>query len=258
MKPFWVVLLTFIITGSLVGGGTYYYLSNQAEKEKVDLTKKISDMEADQTALQLQLEDFQREQAITEPASVDKTADWETYTDSANKFSFKYPKDFNLMNERGTYSETKPNVRLDSGDVNDVSDADGACGSASSDLYKAQSTAFSVAKEGESFDKAYATTNLKTVLSTIITNKAGIKFAQGFQLCQGIVEPNDNVGFKLRALTFRGNYRYQIAVDVPSSISAVLAKDQETTAMLINDGKSTGPAQKAFDDFKLVVDSFKF
>ncbi|MCX6812801.1 MAG: hypothetical protein NTW79_04290 [Candidatus Berkelbacteria bacterium] len=44
MKTFWIVLITVIITGGIVGGSMYYYLNSKSNKQKTDLQAQIDNL----------------------------------------------------------------------------------------------------------------------------------------------------------------------------------------------------------------------
>lgn len=257
MKSFWVILITVVLSGAVVGGGVYYYEGLQAKTQKDDLNSQITALQARQSALEKQIADAAATTTTTPTTTGVDTSGWNTYTNSTSTFSLKYPKTYNLISKNGTASDTKVNLRIDEENITTVSDADGACGSASKALYAAQSTAFKAAKVGDSFDTAYGKTDFKMYLTKIVTNAAGINFARGFSLCRGITEATDPVSYEYRALTFSGNNRIVIVVYLPTSLSNVQAQNLSAQVSLIDKGTQTGQGQTEYNNFKAIVDSFK-
>lgn len=59
MKTIWVVVITVVITGVLVGGGTYYFLNKQATDDKNALQAQITELGAQVAAAEQSLADLQ-------------------------------------------------------------------------------------------------------------------------------------------------------------------------------------------------------
>lgn len=62
MSKIWVVIITAIVSIAIAGGGTYYYLNNQAESNKADLQSQINE-------LNNQIADSQSQSSTVEEAS---------------------------------------------------------------------------------------------------------------------------------------------------------------------------------------------
>jgi len=99
MKKIWVVLITFLITVGLVGGGGYYYLNSKFNDEKATLNKQISDLNSQIDALK---NPASSSSTTSTTATVDPTSDWKTYTNAKYGVSFKYPKTWAIDDD--TYS----------------------------------------------------------------------------------------------------------------------------------------------------------
>ncbi len=80
-----ITALVIVIVLSIAAiGGTWYYMNNQSKNDK-----KAQDSQIQQ--LQKQVDDLKKQSATK-----DETADWNTYNDTYDKISFKYPKDWKL------------------------------------------------------------------------------------------------------------------------------------------------------------------
>lgn len=75
MKNIWIIIVTVILTGLIVGGGTYYFVNSEAEKDKKELNKQI-------TNLQKQISE----------SSNDETDNWQIYVSEEYGYSIKFPK----------------------------------------------------------------------------------------------------------------------------------------------------------------------
>ena len=93
MKPIWVVLITVIVTGGLVGSGTYYYLNNKATKDKDALQSQINDLNKKVADAEKSLADAKTDQTTT---TADETANWKTYSNTQMGFSLKYPQNWEI------------------------------------------------------------------------------------------------------------------------------------------------------------------
>jgi len=89
MKPIWVIAVSVLATAALVGGGTYYLTTAQAEKEQEKLQLQIDELSEKLTPTTGK-NDAQDGESNEEVAS-DPTANWKTITDSSFSISFKYP-----------------------------------------------------------------------------------------------------------------------------------------------------------------------
>jgi outer membrane murein-binding lipoprotein Lpp len=80
-----------VLVAIVFGGGAYAYVNNKATKEKNDLNAQI-------TQLQSQVASAKVSATVTSIASAsattDETANWKTYTNDKNGFSFKYLSDW--------------------------------------------------------------------------------------------------------------------------------------------------------------------
>ncbi len=85
MKTIWVVIISVVVSGALVGGGTYYFLNKQATTDKDALQAQINDLNVKITAAEKALADAQG----TTPTGA--TTGWNTYTNSVYGFNLEYP-----------------------------------------------------------------------------------------------------------------------------------------------------------------------
>jgi len=95
MKPIWIMLITIILTGAVIGGGVYYWQNKKITNVKNDLNSQI-------TTLQKQVTDLKEASGVAATSTpttntVDETANWKTYTNEAYGFSFKYPSDWSIL-----------------------------------------------------------------------------------------------------------------------------------------------------------------
>jgi len=96
MKTIWIVLISFVATAIVVGGGTYYYINHRATTDKNNLQAQINTLNSKLTAAGKSLADTQAaNQAAASTAaatvSTDPTANWKTYTNTTYNYSIKYP-----------------------------------------------------------------------------------------------------------------------------------------------------------------------
>jgi hypothetical protein len=92
MKTFWVVLITVIITGGIIGAGGYFYLNSKSVKEKNDLQSQIDDLNAKISAVPEDL--FNDISGSASDSATDSTAitlSWKTYASVKYSYSIKYP-----------------------------------------------------------------------------------------------------------------------------------------------------------------------
>lgn len=78
------VVLLVLLVAVVFAGGTYYYMNNKLKKDKDSLNNQI-------TSLQKEVSDLKAASTASTSTTASETANWKTYNDSANKFSFKYP-----------------------------------------------------------------------------------------------------------------------------------------------------------------------
>lgn len=99
-KGFGVVegLLIVIIVGLICGAGYYVYKANKNTNESLHNT---GNSEAIRSEAQ-------------EETDMDPTVGWKTYTSSNPKFSFKYPSEWNVVEENGVLSVRTPDFKLKS------------------------------------------------------------------------------------------------------------------------------------------------
>jgi len=98
MKNIWIIALSVVLTGAIIGGGTYYFVNSKAEKDKKELNRQIS-------TLQKQVSDLESQPTTTTTAptttstpptitpTTDETANWQIYTSKDYGYSIKFPKD---------------------------------------------------------------------------------------------------------------------------------------------------------------------
>lgn len=103
VKSIWTILLTVLIAGAVVGGGTYYYLNNKATKDKDALNSQITALETEKANLEKQLADLNDETTASEDSetatsasstatnSNSITANWQNYENTKYGYSLKYP-----------------------------------------------------------------------------------------------------------------------------------------------------------------------
>jgi len=107
MKTVWIVLISFVATAAIVGGGTYYYVNHKAANDKNALQSQINDLNEKIKHTGKSLTDAQTTDATqantnntsdsnsttsaTTPIATVSTADWKTFSDKTYGFSFKYP-----------------------------------------------------------------------------------------------------------------------------------------------------------------------
>jgi hypothetical protein len=121
MKTIWIILISFVVTASIVGGGTYYLVNAQANKDKdalqvqiTDLNKKIINTEKSLAEVQTATTATQNtttSTVITPVASV-STAGWKTFTNKTYAFSFEYPA-ADVVNGNSSDSDSNVYVRTD-------------------------------------------------------------------------------------------------------------------------------------------------
>lgn len=97
MKPIWTILITVLVTGGLVGGGTYYYLNDKATKDKNTLQSQINDLNKKVADAEKSLADAEAAATATTTTATDETANWKTYTNDKYGYSIKFPTDFSVV-----------------------------------------------------------------------------------------------------------------------------------------------------------------
>lgn len=111
MKTIWIVLLTVIISGGVIGGGTYYLVNAKETKDKDSLQAQIDNLSVTLSQKQTELTNLTNTttSGSTNSTASSETASWKTFT--STKFSIKYPstwtaKDYPSSgdNEAGLYS----------------------------------------------------------------------------------------------------------------------------------------------------------
>jgi hypothetical protein len=107
MKPIWIVLISFLITAGIVGGGTYYYLNKKATTEKNSLQAQINDLNTKVADTEKSLADAQVATPSTTQTVTEATATWKIYTNSTYKFSFKYPSDWKISEVNENYGDAR-------------------------------------------------------------------------------------------------------------------------------------------------------
>lgn len=121
MKPVWIVLISVLASGGLVGGGTYYLANAKAIKDKNALSAQIQEKEAKEKSLQYSNNDLTSKLAAAEAAVVAKSqspAQSLTHTNELGKFSFDLPEGYIVSksgNCEGMCGETLTISKLNSG-----------------------------------------------------------------------------------------------------------------------------------------------
>jgi len=112
MKTIWIVLISFVATAVIVGGGTYYFINHRATTDKNNLQAQINTLSTNLTATEKSLADAQAAAVATAtPAATSLTkptipSGWKTYTVGTNSyidynFSFAYPSNLFVQNDLG-------------------------------------------------------------------------------------------------------------------------------------------------------------
>lgn len=91
----WIVLVIVLIVAA--AGGVYYWQQQQAKKQKAELQSQID-------ALKKQVSDAEQKAKEAEAANADETANWKSYTITADKLSFKYPTSWRLTTTKDGYA----------------------------------------------------------------------------------------------------------------------------------------------------------
>lgn len=119
MKTIWVVLLTVIITGGLVGGGTYYYENQKLNSNKSELQTQIDTLGAKVSEQTKTISDLNTAATATSnvTATTDPTATWKTYSDTTVGYSIKYPTDYRSTDVKSTVVTLGPSAGYDSAPV---------------------------------------------------------------------------------------------------------------------------------------------
>lgn len=88
-----VIIISAVLAAVVFGGGVYAYQSNKANKDQEALKSQITALETEKANLEKQVADSTTATATTTtPATTtDETANWKTYENTANFYSFKYP-----------------------------------------------------------------------------------------------------------------------------------------------------------------------
>ena len=95
MKSLWVILISVLVTGGLVGGGTYYFINLQSTKDKDALEAQVNGLNSKIADTEKLLADSLAT-AETAAVATSATASWKTYTSTNYGFSLKYPKDWTV------------------------------------------------------------------------------------------------------------------------------------------------------------------
>lgn len=96
MKTVWIVLISFVATAVIVGGGTYYLVNTKAKTDKDALQSQITDLNKKVADTEKSLADVQATTSTPTTTTADPTASWKTYTNSTYGINFKYPKDWTV------------------------------------------------------------------------------------------------------------------------------------------------------------------
>jgi hypothetical protein len=95
MKPIWTIVISFVATAGIVGGGTYYLVNSKATKDKNNLQTQITDLNKKMADTEKSLADAQSTTmptaTTTTSSATDETESWKTYSNTAYGFSLKYP-----------------------------------------------------------------------------------------------------------------------------------------------------------------------
>lgn len=99
MKTIWIVLISFVLTAVIAGGGTYYFANAKAVKDKDNLQAQITTLNTKIADTEKSLADAQAA-ITTQPISqtttttTDATSNWKSITSDRLYFSVKYPSDW--------------------------------------------------------------------------------------------------------------------------------------------------------------------
>ncbi len=87
MKRFWIILISFVLTAVIVGGGTYYLTNAKATKDKDALQTQINDLNTKVADAEKTLADAEIKAEFAK-----QYAGWQTFTSKDYGVSFQYPK----------------------------------------------------------------------------------------------------------------------------------------------------------------------
>lgn len=95
MKRIWIVFLTVLITGVIVGGGVYYYEKQKIDSNKSDLQRQIDVLNtkiSDQTKTIADLNTAATTETVTPTTATatDTSTAWKTYTNTTYDFSLTF------------------------------------------------------------------------------------------------------------------------------------------------------------------------
>ncbi|MFA7253331.1 MAG: PsbP-related protein [Patescibacteria group bacterium] len=106
MKPIWLVVISVLVTGGLVGGGTYYLVNTRASSDKDAMKVQIDELSKkyDEVKAELASDDSAVANKITSTSdsatqpqittSTDATSDLSTYNNDDLGITLKYPKNW--------------------------------------------------------------------------------------------------------------------------------------------------------------------
>jgi len=99
MKPIWIILISVIVTGGLVSGGTYYFVNSKADRDKENLQAQINDLSKKYENAQTAKETTQSANSTSEQTSTSGDSN----TNSSSTTSSTSSNIFSLANLKSIY-----------------------------------------------------------------------------------------------------------------------------------------------------------
>lgn len=98
MKKIYLILITVIVTGLVVGGLTYYSTNRSAQLQKESLESQISELQSQVEELQQEdsSETLPETESTEQPSQIESESNLKTYQSSKYGYSFSYPKNWDF------------------------------------------------------------------------------------------------------------------------------------------------------------------